>query len=129
MRMFKRKIKINHANRQYGISPSVLNHLLKEKQITPLYKSDAEIIESNLGFDLSEVAIEKAQDRLHPKKSPFRGLLKETYSLLLVSTKLQVLAGRLAEKYSINQVIVLPHYKEDEWTLIYGWDGVHSKGA
>jgi len=50
-------------------------------------------------------------------------------STLLVSNSLQVIAGRMAEKYSIGQVVVLPHYNEDEWTLICGWSGVHSKGA
>jgi len=60
-----RKIKIISGSSQYEIEPFVLRCLLAEEKITPKYRCDTEVVRENLGYDLSETAIEEAQGVLN----------------------------------------------------------------
>jgi hypothetical protein len=77
---------------------------------------------SSIHADLSQVSLEEALKHCTPE------WYKEKNLILICSPQDAVIAGRLAEKYSIRQVVVTQLFT-DQWLLVNDVYSYHSEGA
>ena len=75
-------------------------------------------------YDLSEVALEIAF-----KELGYEPLTNHNRTKLLISPALTLIAGRLAERFGLDEIIVVPLFSDDQWGLVVNWHGSYSNGC